>query len=102
MVQKECPLSTNDSAVLEQLFDPESAPTPSPIVIDSSLPAFPHITSHKDFTQLRSLEVLAIRAAEANDAAKALSLLSQAISQEPKYASAYNNRAQVYRMQAAV
>ena len=101
-LKKEKALSASDSAVLEQLFDPESAPTPSPIVIDPSLPAVPHVTSHESLASLKSLEVLAIRAAESGDAVKALSLLSQAIAQEPKYASAYNNRAQVYRMQAVL
>ncbi|KAF3929590.1 hypothetical protein ABW19_dt0208468 [Dactylella cylindrospora] len=95
-------LSTHDSTVLEQIFDPESAPTPSPVTIDPSLPTFPHIKSYADLTSLRSSEVLAIRAAEGGNIPQALSLLSQAIDSQPKYCSAYNNRAQVYRMTVAV
>ncbi|KAF3926934.1 hypothetical protein ABW20_dc0106671 [Dactylellina cionopaga] len=91
-------LSTHDSTVLEQIFDPESAPTPSPVTIDHSLPTFPHIKTYSALTSLRSTEILAIRAAEAGDTSKALSLLSSAIDSTPSYCSAYNNRAQVYRM----
>ncbi|KAK6539930.1 hypothetical protein TWF694_008765 [Orbilia ellipsospora] len=95
-------LSSHDSTVLEQIFDPESAPTPSPVTIDSSLPTFPHIKVYSTLTSLRSSEILAIRAAEAGDTQKALNLLSSAIDSSPTYCSAYNNRAQVYRMTIAV
>ncbi|KAF3926201.1 hypothetical protein ABW21_db0207466 [Orbilia brochopaga] len=94
-------LSCHDSTVLEQIFDPESAPTPSPVTIDAALPVFPNI-SHRELTSLRSSEILAIRAAEAGDVSKALSILSQSISTSPSYCSAYNNRAQVRRMAVAI
>ncbi|KAK6353121.1 hypothetical protein TWF696_005111 [Orbilia brochopaga] len=94
-------LSTHDSTVLEQIFDPESAPTPSPVTIDQGLQAFPNI-SHRALTSLRSSEILAIRAAEAGDIAKALAILSQSITSSPSYCSAYNNRAQVRRMAVAI
>ncbi|KAF3913083.1 hypothetical protein AA313_de0200337 [Arthrobotrys entomopaga] len=95
-------LSSHDSTVLEQIFDPESAPTPSPVTIDPTLPTFPHIKAYSTLTSLRSSEILAIRAAEAGDTQKALTLLSSAIDSSPKYCSAYNNRAQVYRMTVAM
>lgn len=95
-------LSTHDSTVLEQIFDPESAPTPSSVTIDTNLPAFPHIKVYSTLTSLKTTEILAIRAAEAGDASKALSLLSQAIESQPSYCSAYNNRAQVYRVTVAL
>ncbi|KAK6506009.1 hypothetical protein TWF506_010935 [Arthrobotrys conoides] len=91
-------LSSNDATVLEQIFDPESAPTPSPVTIDPSLPTFPHIKVYSTLTSLRSTEILAIRAAESGDTNKALQLLTSAIDSAPKYCSAYNNRAQVHRM----
>ncbi|KAK6497445.1 hypothetical protein TWF481_011854 [Arthrobotrys musiformis] len=91
-------LSTNDATVLEQIFDPESAPTPSPVTIDPSLPTFPHIKAYTTLTSLRSTEILAIRAAESGDTQKALQLLTSAIDSSPNYCSAYNNRAQVHRM----
>ncbi|EPS43253.1 hypothetical protein H072_2746 [Dactylellina haptotyla CBS 200.50] len=95
-------LSSHDSTVLEQIFDPESAPTPSPVHIDSSLPTFPHIKVYSTLTSLRSSEILAIRAAESGDIKKAVQLLSSAIDSAPTYCSAYNNRAQVYRMTVAL
>src|SRR5438132_1201452 len=100
MTTSEIPnLSTNDSLVFTSIFDPESAPTPSLITIDASLPAYPHITSHSTLTQLRSQELLAIRAIESlGDVTTALSTLSSILSSYPLYASAYNNRAQVLRL----
>lgn len=89
-------LSTNDAAVLSQIFDPESLPQ-APLNIDRSLLPFPNI-AHSTLTQLQSTELLAIRAAESNDFSKAISLLSDLIASHPTYPSAYNNRAQVYRI----
>ncbi|KAJ6256028.1 hypothetical protein Dda_9120 [Drechslerella dactyloides] len=93
-------LSTHDSTVLEQIFDPESAPTPSPVTIDAALAPFPN-TPTRTLSSLRASEILAIRAAEANDTSKALAILSQAVASSPSYCSAYNNRAQVRRMAVA-
>ncbi|RKP14934.1 hypothetical protein BJ684DRAFT_7831, partial [Piptocephalis cylindrospora] len=48
--------------------------------------------------QLQDLEGKAIKAAENNDLDTALHHCDQAISLEPTYASAYNNKAQILRM----
>jgi tetratricopeptide (TPR) repeat protein len=51
---------------------------------------------------LETLEKQAVQAAEKNDLDQALSLFNECITIEPNYASAYNNRAQLYRMQDEV
>jgi tetratricopeptide (TPR) repeat protein len=51
---------------------------------------------------LESLEKQAVQAAEKNDLDQALNLFNECITIEPNYASAYNNRAQLYRMQNEV
>ena len=45
--------------------------------------------------QVRELEVLAVKEAEAHQFQEALELLNQGVSIAPGYASVYNNRAQV-------
>ncbi|KAJ2776609.1 hypothetical protein H4R18_005588 [Coemansia javaensis] len=50
---------------------------------------------------LREREARAVRAAEAGDVARAVDELTQIIADEPRYASAYNNRAQALRLQGA-
>lgn len=44
------------------------------------------------------MEIDGVKAAESGDINKAIELFSQAISVAPSYASAYNNRAQAYRL----
>ncbi|KMU83760.1 hypothetical protein CIHG_01543 [Coccidioides immitis H538.4] len=83
-------LSSNDSKVLQALFDAESSPSPasSAAQTDASLPALPHIPT-ADLPALQEREVQAIHA---------ISELSDIIKDYPKYASAYVNRAQAYRL----
>ncbi|RKP25255.1 hypothetical protein SYNPS1DRAFT_4566, partial [Syncephalis pseudoplumigaleata] len=52
----------------------------------------------EQLAQLKALELEAVKAAEANDHPRAIERLSEAIALCPEYASAYNNRAQVYRL----
>ncbi|KAJ1931955.1 hypothetical protein FBU59_006535, partial [Linderina macrospora] len=49
--------------------------------------------------ELKSREVQAIKTAESGDIAGAITALSAIISDCPQYASAYNNRAQAYRLE---
>ncbi len=96
-------LSTNDSRILTQVFDPEAAADSPSIQIDPGLPADPHVSADA-LSNCRRREVEAIKLIEtagANDKGavyvKALGILSKIIEEYPKYASAYNNRAQLHR-----
>ena len=107
-------LSRADSAVLAQVFDPESAPTRAEVIVDPSLPEDRHILDTTLLVQLRSREKEAIsiiedfernkaRFPDAKESAKdaayraALTSLDALIAEHPDYASAKNNRAQMRR-----
>lgn len=107
-------LSRADSAVLAQVFDPESAPTRAEVIIDPSLPEDRHIRDAALLAQLRTREREAIsivedfernraRFPDAKESAKdaayraALTSLDALIAEHPNYASARNNRAQMRR-----
>lgn len=62
-------------------------PVTAAVAIDPSL-----------LSEVQSLEIRAIATAEANQYDEALQLLTQCIERCPEYASAYNNRAQVYQL----
>lgn len=95
-------LSSNDAAVLGQLFDPESAAAAAAtIAIDPTLPSDAHISDPTLLQSLRATEIRAIRLAEANDLAQARTILTQLTLSNPDYASCYNNLAQVLRMLSA-
>lgn len=96
-------LSSNDSAVLQALFDAESSPSSAP-QHDSSLPKLPHI-SDSELPALQELELKAIRPLNTSDEnipsetiQTAISELSEIIEKNPNYASAYLNRAQALRL----
>lgn len=117
-------LSKADEQVLNQVFDPESAPEAQSIKIDPSLPPDPQITDQSILKAIKAQELQAIRLVEAyvpkpnispdltsapgsfgnHDCQdketiyqEALTTLSDLIVSHPKYASAYNNRAQLRR-----
>lgn len=114
-------LSEKDSTIFSVLFDPESTPSSNAsthqyILIDRNLPPDPHIPTEL-LTEIRQREVHAVLEAEAaicppradhdgNSAYSlnlcmlehALEMLSKLIEDFPRYASAYNNRAQVRRL----
>ncbi|KAL4908972.1 hypothetical protein BDW74DRAFT_174196 [Aspergillus multicolor] len=100
-------LTTNDSAVLQALFDAESSPS-SGVTINpsfSQLPAHLNISS-EDYTALQAREKDIIAPlASVNQAAPershiqhAVSALDALIREYPTYPSAYANRAQALRM----
>ncbi|PGH17386.1 hypothetical protein AJ80_04842 [Polytolypa hystricis UAMH7299] len=97
-------LSSNDSAVLQALFDAESKPSTG-VKITPSLTTLPHI-SPSSLSHLQALELSAIQLLESTPTSSltretietAISKLSSIITNEPKYASAYVNRAQALRM----
>ena len=88
-------LSASDSITLGRLFDPEAAPPPA-VPVSNSLPSDPHY-SEEELSSLQSTERKAIVNAETAPS-EAFSLLSELITSHPRYASAYNNRAQLRRL----
>lgn len=100
-------LSPNDGAVLQQLFDPESATTPE-LLIDASLPKDPHyeqaifakISDEEKAVILQveaamSLDCLAERRAVLEDAIRSLQTLLKVF---PKSAALNNDLAQAIRL----
>lgn len=103
-------LTKGDSKVLEQVFDPGSGPAAAAMVIDPSMPTDRHIGDAALLQQLKSSEREAVTLIEACEASPgqtkeikdnvyraALVILDHVISEHPEYASARNNRAQLYR-----
>ena len=98
-------LTSNDSAVLQALFDAESSPS-SGIVVDASLPSWPSSLniSETNLTSLKQRESEIIRKLQANESpnqetvASALNDFDDLISQNQTYPSAYINRAQTLRL----
>lgn len=105
-------LSQNDSIVLTRIFDPESSASAPLMPIDPSLPSDPHILDTAYLQELQRREIEAIKLAESSlslpdaDAKKiqtlydARKLLDGVVADAPKYASAFNNRAQLNRLLA--
>ncbi|GKZ19906.1 hypothetical protein AbraIFM66951_007718 [Aspergillus brasiliensis] len=98
-------LTTNDSAVLQALFDAESSPSNS-ITINSSLPAYPsHLNITPELLQsLQSREVSIIRTLQSETTLEIATIqqairdLDTLIAENPTYPSAYVNRAQTLRL----
>ncbi|KAI9323753.1 hypothetical protein BX666DRAFT_2022473 [Dichotomocladium elegans] len=90
--------SIGDDTVLELIFNPEVQGQP----LGSIAQAVQHnpvkTLDPEVERELKDLETRAVKYAEQGELYTALELLSQCISREPEYASAYNNRAQVYRL----
>ncbi|KAF2721416.1 hypothetical protein K431DRAFT_338704 [Polychaeton citri CBS 116435] len=103
-------LSKADSMVLAQVFDPESAPTRAEVLIDPYLAADRHIKDVELRSKLRSQErhaIMLIEDCEKTGTAhpdrrhaayqQALAILDNIVLEQPDYASARNNRAQLRR-----
>ena len=103
-------LSFNDSAVLTQLFEPESSPACG-VVVDVSLPSDPVISDADLLSSLRMqesdiigrIEVACTKSATSATRTQTLleayESLSSLIDTYPEYASLRNNRAQLLRIQ---
>ncbi|KAL1861204.1 hypothetical protein Plec18170_001719 [Paecilomyces lecythidis] len=94
-------LSSNDSAVLQALFDAESAPS-SAVKIDSTLPSLPDISS-QELESLRNRERELIRRLQSPNPSRGtveftIAEFDHLIKEYPSYPSAYMNRAQAGRM----
>ena len=108
-------LSTRDINVLEKIKDPESDPSMA-VQVDPSLPKDPNILDQEVYNAVAqqereiilSIQKLEIRSSNAKaesapvtdiiaEYQKCISQLGHLIEAHPKYASAYNNRAQALR-----
>ncbi|EEQ27637.1 hypothetical protein McanMca71_000142 [Microsporum canis] len=96
-------LTSNDSAVLQALFDAESSPS-NGIKTDSTLPQLPHF-SDADVQSLKQREVDALRPLQTSNEnltpeiiQTAIAQLSGIIEENPNYAPAYLNLAQALRL----
>ncbi|KAJ9628176.1 uncharacterized protein PV06_00572 [Exophiala oligosperma] len=92
-------LTKNDSSVLGALFDPESSLS-STIQIDKSLPGDSNSSSIRRIQERerRVLRLVDQEKPSISNIQYALSELTAIIEDEPSYASAFNNRAQVRRL----
>lgn len=98
-------LTSNDSAVLQALFDAESSPS-SGITINASLPSWPLSLdiSEAKLASLKQRETEIIRKLQENNSptqetvSSALNELDDLIIQNKTYPSAYMNRAQTLRL----
>lgn len=98
-------LTTNDSAVLQALFDAESSPS-SGVTVDSTLPQLPsHLNisaKEHSFLQAREKEIITPLASTTHPTPEtlqsAINAFDALITQHPTYPSAYANRAQALRM----
>ncbi|KAI9367247.1 hypothetical protein BJX61DRAFT_335147 [Aspergillus egyptiacus] len=98
-------LTTNDSAVLQALFDAESSPS-SAITIDPSLPPLPsslNISAQEhEYLQSREREIISTLSSTPNPSIQtiqdAIEALDALVKSHPSYPSAYANRAQALRI----
>ncbi|KAJ5550067.1 hypothetical protein N7535_001990 [Penicillium sp. DV-2018c] len=98
-------LTSNDSAVLQALFDAESSPS-SGVTIDSSLTSWPSSLniSEADLASLKQRETDIIRTLQSDKSPSeeilnsALSEFDSLIKNHPTYPPAYTNRAQALRL----
>ncbi len=94
-------LTSNDAAVVSALFDHESPPSSS-ISISKTAPNLPHIpdsiVSHLQQREISAIRCLNNEPPPLSAIKKATSTLSHLISEHPKYAPAYLNRAQATRL----
>jgi len=98
--------------MLAQVFDPESAPRSTEVLVDPASPADKHIRDAQLLKALKArekdavilieqYEVSRVKDSPGKDEAyrEALAILDQLIDEHPSYASARNNRAQLRRWQ---
>ncbi|KAI9246202.1 hypothetical protein BY458DRAFT_528140 [Sporodiniella umbellata] len=90
----------SDDAVLEFMFNPEAQGLSLDTISNTIKHQPKYAISAEMVSKLEGLEKECVRIADSeNDLEKALKVVNQCIELEPKYASAYNNRAQIYRLQ---
>ncbi|TPX45778.1 hypothetical protein SeMB42_g01312 [Synchytrium endobioticum] len=90
-------LSRNDQGVLAVVFNPDKEYSAKDVEEYEQPPPVPPI-DELTLSELKQLESQAVKAAEAGNVQSALSIFTECITKCDHYASAYNNRAQVYRL----
>eukprot|EP00112_Aurelia_sp_Birch-Aquarium-sp1_P007557 Seg1823.11 transcript_id=Seg1823.11/GoldUCD/mRNA.D3Y31 product="Tetratricopeptide repeat protein 36" protein_id=Seg1823.11/GoldUCD/D3Y31 len=88
---------SKDDLVLEAIFNPNL-----PNVTEEEICKECSCDDELDpaiLSKVKELEIEGVNAAEAGDMEKSLQVLNNAINLAPNYASSYNNRAQLYRIQ---
>ncbi|XP_071109345.1 tetratricopeptide repeat protein 36-like [Haliotis cracherodii] len=94
-------ISSHDKGVLNCIFNP-GLPYGDCVEEDKPEPALYIIEESEEVKQAKALELEAVKAAESGDLETALDLLNEAVTRVPDWASSYNNRAQVLRLQGDV
>ncbi|KAF9917582.1 Tetratricopeptide repeat protein 36, partial [Linnemannia zychae] len=91
-------MSAKDAKILDMVFNPEGTMLPDKET-EKMLHSEPIIIEPELLKKLKNLEAEAILLAEKDDIDGAIAKLTEVINLAPSYASAYNNRAQAYRIQ---
>ncbi|KAF9086486.1 Tetratricopeptide repeat protein 36 [Mortierella sp. GBA35] len=92
------PISAGDAKILDMVFNPEGTMLPDKET-EGMLNAEPVVIEPELLKKLRDVEAQAILLAEKDDIDGAIAKFTEVINLCPNYASAYNNRAQAYRIQ---
>ncbi|KAG0270866.1 Tetratricopeptide repeat protein 36 [Linnemannia exigua] len=98
MASAKTTVSAKDAKILDMVFNPEGTMLPDKET-ENMLHAEPVVIEPEMLAKLKGLETEAILLAEKDDIDGAIAKFSEAITLCPNYASAYNNRAQAYRIQ---
>ncbi|KAG0296801.1 Tetratricopeptide repeat protein 36 [Dissophora globulifera] len=91
-------VSVKDAKILDMVFNPEGTMLPDKET-ESMLNTEPTVIEPEMLKNLKALEAEAVMLAERDDINGAIAKFTEAITLCPTYASAYNNRAQAYRIQ---
>ena len=94
-------MANTDEQILEVIFDPEASGVIPELELQEQVDEREQ-GDVGDVPRAKELEVEAVKAAESGRLADALELLNRAVEVAPRYASPYNNRAQVYQLQKQV
>ncbi|XP_065655836.1 tetratricopeptide repeat protein 36-like [Hydra vulgaris] len=95
MGAEETDLTEKDEIVLHAIFNPNT-----PLDLKKNI-AYIHSGTNADnetTPELKKIELEAVKLAQAQNFEESLKLFNQLINETPSYASAYNNRAQLYRI----
>ncbi|XP_050414251.1 tetratricopeptide repeat protein 36 homolog [Patella vulgata] len=92
-----CEITSHDNAILSQIFNP-NLPYLECEEKTCDTPVFIEPPPSQAVLEAKELELQGVQLAETGDIDGALNLFNQAVAKAPEWPSAYNNRAQAYRM----
>ncbi|KAG0039797.1 Tetratricopeptide repeat protein 36 [Podila clonocystis] len=98
MTSAKTPITAGDAKILDMVFNPEGTMLPDKET-ETMLRSEPTVIEPELLKKLKSLEAEAVLLAEKDDIDGAIAKFTEIIDLCPTYASAYNNRAQAYRIQ---